>query len=87
MKRHKLDELINIDRFSQNSFIDATRLTQINIAEDICNIIHRQIHIISGLQNTQMQREYITDLYHAILDVLRSFNDERIEINGGNKYE
>ena len=60
--------------------IDTERLSQIKIAEEICNIIHRQIHIISGLQQTQSQREYIADLYQAVLDVARSFNDERIEM-------
>lgn len=77
------NKTIDIDRFSQNSLIDTTRLIQINIAEEICNIIHRQIHIISGLQNTQNQREYIGDLYQAALDVARSFNDERIAIRRG----
>ena len=65
--------------------VDTIRLSQITIAEEICNIIHRQILIISGLQQTQSQREYIADLYQAILDVARSFNDERIEICRGEK--
>lgn len=59
------------------------RLIQINVAEDICDIIHRQIHILSGLQQTHNQREYIGDMYQVALDLARSFNDERIEIRRG----
>ena len=66
---------------------DVERLNQIKIAEDVCNIIHQQIHILSVLQNGQNQREYIADLYQAILDVARSFNDERIEIFRGRNNE
>lgn len=66
-----------------NNANNTDRLIMINIAEDICNIIHRQIHILSGLKNTQNQREYIGDLYQAALDVARSFNDERIEMSRG----
>ena len=57
--------------------IDSVRISQIRIAEEICNIIHHQINIILGLQHTHNQREYIADLCQAILDVSRSFNDEK----------
>jgi hypothetical protein len=72
----KIDEIINSDRV----LINTERLSEIRIAEEVCNIIHRQIHIIAGLQQTQMEREHIADLYQVVLDVSRSFNDERIEM-------
>ena len=77
------NKIINTDVFLENSLVDTIRLGQVRIAEEVCNIIHQQIHILSGLQDGQNQREYIADLYQAILDVARSFNDERIDMIRG----
>lgn len=63
--------------------LDAIRISQIRIAEEICNIIHHQVSIILGLQRTQNQREYIAGLLQALLDVARSFNDEEEELIKG----
>lgn len=63
--------------------IDTVRISQIRIAEEICNIIHHQINLILGLQHTQNQREYIADLCQAILDVSRSFGEEKAELIRG----
>lgn len=71
--------VINTERL----FIDMERLIQINIAEDICDVINSQIRILSGLKQTQDQREYIANLYQAVLNVVRSFNEERIVIERG----
>ena len=81
--KNKINKITNTDIF----LIDVERLNQIKIAGDVCNIIHQQIHILGDLQNGQNQREYITDLYQAVLDVARSFNDERIEIYRGKNDE
>ena len=71
--------VINTERL----FIDMERLIQINIAEDICDVINSQIRILSGLKQTQDQREYIANLYQTVLNVVRSFNEERIAIERG----
>lgn len=63
--------------------LDAVRISQIRIAEEICNIIHHHVNIILGLQHTPNQREYIADLLNALLDVSRSFNTEKEELIRG----
>ena len=84
MKNNKIDKLlIGGNCFPEIKLIDVNRLNQIKIAEEMCQIIHRQALIISGLQQTENQRAYIADLYQAILDVARSFVDERIDITRG----